>query len=187
MKKKLQVMKFGGTSVGDASCIARAAEITAKAARDSAVVTVVSAMSGVTNRLIEAAKRAESGDAQAGTALIEGLRKQHHSVLEMLVRDKKRRGEIAVRVEETLAQGQRLLDGTALLRELTPRALDTISSLGERLCAPVFAGAVNELGVCSQAIDATELIITDSYHGGAEPLMDLTRERCDARLRSMLK
>jgi len=186
MKRKLQVMKFGGTSVGDASCIARAAEIVAKAARDNAVVTVVSAMSGVTNRLIDAAKRAEAGDTQAGAALIKTLQRQHHSVLEM-VRDEKRRPAIGARIDEILAQGQRLFDGTALLRELTPRALDTISSLGERLCAPVFAGAVSELGVCGEAIEATELIITDSYHGGAEPLMEPTRERCAARLRPALK
>ena len=55
MKKPLRVMKFGGTSVGDASCIARVAQIVRDASRDSSVVAVVSAMSGVTNRLIEAA------------------------------------------------------------------------------------------------------------------------------------
>src|SRR5207253_2184077 len=82
------------------------------------------------------------------------------------------------RIDETLAEGERLFNGTALLRELTPRALDTISSLGERLCAPIFAAAVGELGVRGAAMDATELIFTDSYHGGAEPLMDATRERC---------
>src|SRR5262249_59231543 len=83
-------------------------------------------------------------------------------------------------------EGRRLFDGTALLRELTPRASDTICSLGERLCAPIFAAAVSKLGPRSSAIDATELIITDSYLGGAEPLMDLTRERCAARLRPLL-
>src|SRR6266481_3114556 len=107
VKTKLQVMKFGGTSVGDASCIARAAQI--------------------------------------------------------------------------VAEGRRLFDGTALLRELTPRALDTISSLGERLCAPIFAASLSELGVRGLAFEDTELILTDSYHGGAEPLMDATRERCEAR------
>ena len=55
MKSKLQVMKFGGTSVGDASCIARAVQIVAHAARENGVVAVVSAMTGVTNRLLEAA------------------------------------------------------------------------------------------------------------------------------------
>lgn len=187
MKHKLQVMKFGGTSVGDASCIARAAQIVAKAGRENAIVAVVSAMSGVTNRLVEAATRAGAGDPQAGTTLIEALRHQHHDALAALVPPETRRSVVARRIDETLAQGQRLFDGTALLRELTPRALDTICSLGERLCAPIFAAAVSELGVQATAIEATDLIITDSYHGGAEPLMDLTRERCEARLRPLLK
>ena len=187
MKRQLQVMKFGGTSVGDAECIARAAEIVAKAAREKAIVAVVSAMSGVTNRLIDAAKRAEAGDAQAGTTLIEALRRQHYGVLDTLVPDKNSRSALAARIDERLAQGQRLLDGTALLRELTPRALDTISSLGERLCAPIVAAAVKEQGAQGTDIDATELIVTDSYHGGAEPLMELTREHCEARLRPLLK
>src|SRR6266851_2867648 len=74
MKSQVQVMKFGGTSVGDASCIARAAQIVAHAARENAVAAVVSAMSGVTNRLVEAANRAGSGDREAGAALIAELR-----------------------------------------------------------------------------------------------------------------
>jgi bifunctional aspartokinase / homoserine dehydrogenase 1 len=186
MKSKLQVMKFGGTSVGDASCIARAAQIVSRAAREHGVVVVVSAMTGVTNRLVEAATRAGLGDAQAGAALIEALRGQHLDALAALVPEGQARTETARGMEETLAEGQRLFDGTALLRELTPRALDSISSLGERLCAPIFAAALGELGMRGVAIEATELIITDSYHGGAEPLMDVTRERCEARLRPLL-
>lgn len=186
MTRKLQVMKFGGTSVGDASCIARAAEIVAKAARANAVVAVVSAMSGVTNRLIEAANRASAGDAQAGTSLIEALRGQHHDTLAALIRNQAVRTSVAVRLDEILSEGRRLFDGTALLRELTPRVLDTVSGLGERLCAPIFASAVSELGVSGKSFEATQLIITDSYHGGAEPLMDLTRKQCEGRLRPLL-
>src|SRR5258708_33102876 len=91
MKAKVQVMKFGGTSVGDASCIARAAQIVAQAARENAVVAVVSAMSGVTNRLVEAANRAGSGDREAGAALIAGLPPQHATPLPTLVSREARR------------------------------------------------------------------------------------------------
>jgi bifunctional aspartokinase / homoserine dehydrogenase 1 len=79
-----------------------------------------------------------------------------------------------------------LCQGTALLRELTPRTLDTISSLGERWSAPVVAGALEELGLASEAVEATELIVTDSFHGGADPLMAETRDKCDARLGPLL-
>jgi bifunctional aspartokinase / homoserine dehydrogenase 1 len=187
MKSEVQVMKFGGTSVGDASCIARAAQIVEQAARQNAVVTVVSAMSGVTNRLVEAANRAGSGHRGAGSALITELRQQHAAALAALVSGEAGRARVTAALDEILAEGQRLLDGTGLLRELTPRALDAISSLGERLCAPIFASALAELGVKSRAIAATELIVTDTFHGGAEPRMDLTRVRCEAALRPLLK
>src|SRR5215813_13589614 len=85
MTKPLQVMKFGGTSVGDAACIARAAQIVATAAHGMRIVVVVSAMSGVTNRLIDAAKRSSEGDNVAGAALVESLRQQHHAALAVLV------------------------------------------------------------------------------------------------------
>ena len=186
MKSKVQVMKFGGTSVGDASCIARAAQIVAEAAKKNAVVAVVSAMSGVTNRLVEAANRAGGGDREAGAALIADLRRAHAAALAALVPEETRRAGVSEALGEIFAEGQRLLEGTALLRELTPRVLDAISSLGERLCAPIFASALAELGMKSRAIAAMGLIVTDTFHGGAEPRMDLTRARCEAALRPLL-
>jgi aspartokinase/homoserine dehydrogenase 1 len=186
MKMKSQVMKFGGTSVGDAACIARAVQIVAQAARENAVVAVVSAISGVTNRLVEAANRAAGGDREAGAALIAELRQQHAAATAALVSDEGRRAGVTDALNEIFAEGQRLLDGTALLRELTPRALDAISSIGERLCAPIFASALVELGVKSRAIVATELIVTDTFHGGAEPCMEPTRARCERVLRPLL-
>jgi len=74
-----------------------------------------------------------------------------------------------------------------LLREVTLRARDSISSLGERLSAPIVAAALVQCGVASEAIEATELVLTDSQHGAADPRMDLTRERCGARLRPLLQ
>jgi aspartokinase/homoserine dehydrogenase 1 len=72
-------------------------------------------------------------------------------------------------------------------REMTPRTRDAISGLGERLSAPLVAAALAERGVASEAIEATELIVTDARHGAAEPYIDLTRERCEARMRPLLR
>jgi bifunctional aspartokinase / homoserine dehydrogenase 1 len=187
MKSFLQVMKFGGTSVGDASCIARVIEIVAKSARQNPVVVVVSAMSGVTNRLIEAATCSEAGDRDRASALLQGLGEQHALALEALIHDSETRKRLAPGIEENLRLAHRLCEGTALIHELTPRTLDAISSLGERLSAPLVAGALSEQGVHSEAIEATELVVTDSYHGAAEPLMDLTHQRCEARIRPLLQ
>src|ERR1700741_469435 len=108
MTQSLQVMKFGGTSVGDATCIARAAQIVAGAAKGMRVVVVVSAMSGVTNRLIEAARPASEGDTAAGGALVEALRQQPRAALAVLVSDETARAAIDRAIEEVLAEGKRL-------------------------------------------------------------------------------
>jgi bifunctional aspartokinase / homoserine dehydrogenase 1 len=186
MKKILRVMKFGGTSVGDATCIGRVAQIVKDASREASVVVVVSAMSGVTNRLIEAAGRAEAGDRDSATGVFARLRKQHETALDTLIHDAKRRQQISGRWDKIFDEGKRLCEGTALLRELTPRTLDMISGFGERLSAPLVAGTLEEIGARSESVDATELIVTDASHGGADPLMDRTRERSEARLRPLL-
>src|SRR5437764_550528 len=113
MKKQLQVMKFGGTSVGDPSCISRAAKIIVDAARDYRCVAVVSAMSGVTNRLIEAANHARTGNGAEATAILEALRKQHETALVSLIPHEKDREGIRRKLEEVLAEGRRLCEGTA--------------------------------------------------------------------------
>ena len=187
MSSSLCVMKFGGTSVGDADCVRRAAEIVRSGVARNPVVVVVSAMSGVTNRLIEAAHRAEAGEHDFLSALIEEFSYQHTSALEELVRHPMRRAEIAGECRNVLSELERLLRGTALLRELTPRALDAISGIGERLSTPLVAGAICELGVESVAVSATEIIVTDGHHGRAEPLMGPTRERAEAHLRPLLE
>jgi aspartokinase/homoserine dehydrogenase 1 len=186
MKKPLRVMKFGGTSVGDAACIARVAQIVRDASRQGPVVAVVSAMSGVTNRLVSAASRAEAGNREQVAELFAELRKQHEIALGTLIAQADKRARLAAAMEGIFREGERLCEGTVLLRELTPRTLDTISSLGERLSAPMVSGALVDLGVPSEAIEATELIVTDTFHGGADPLMDRTRERCEAHLRPLL-
>jgi bifunctional aspartokinase / homoserine dehydrogenase 1 len=186
MTSSLQVMKFGGTSVGDASCIRRAALIVQSAAAAGSVVVVVSAMSGVTNRLIEAAHLAEAGKGDSLPKLIADLRSQHRTALNALVSDPRQNAEIEIHFESVLGELERLLQGTALLRELTPRVLDSISGMGERLSAPLVSGAVTALGVKSVAVSATEVIVTDPHHGRAEPLMRRTTERAEARLRPLL-
>jgi aspartate kinase len=180
-------MKFGGTSVGDASCIARTAQICAEAARDGSVVVVVSAMGGVTNRLIEAANFAEAGDGDKSSEHLAAIRKQHEVALDALIADVPIRKELAQRIEDILGEASRLCEGTALLRELTTRTLDLISSLGERLSAPMVAAAISALGTRSESIEATELIVTDGFYGGAEPIIDLTRQRCEEHLRPLLE
>src|SRR5246127_4280526 len=187
MKAVSQVMKFGGTSVGDAACIARAAQIITEAARAGKCVAVVSAMSGVTNRLIEAAKTAQSGNVQAALAILDELAAKHQGTLESVVKNQSERANVCEKMKQVFAEGRRFCEGTALLRELSPRTLDTISSLGERLSAPLVAAVVKELGLAGESLEASELIVTDDFHGGADPLMKETRVKSQARIFPLLE
>jgi len=180
-------MKFGGTSVGDGACIARAAQIARDAAREFDVVVVVSAMGGVTNRLIAAAEQAESGNREQAGEVFAGLRKQHETALASLLPQAEKHSRVAAALDAIFREGERLCEGTALLRELTPRTRDAISSLGERLSAPMVSAAIGELGAATESVEATELIATDEFHGGAEPLMDRTRAHSESRLRPLLE
>ena len=182
----LRILKFGGTSVGDASCIRRVIEIVHATSRVSEVVVVVSAMSGVTNQLVKAASEATNGDVDQVTAIFNRLHDQHHAALEELIPAPQERERIAHIIDELLAEGTRLCRGTGLLRELTPRVNDAITSLGERLSVPLLAAALKQRGVASEGLEATELIVTDSSYGVADPWLDLTRERCRSRLLPLL-
>ena len=184
LHKPLRIMKFGGTSVGNPACIRKVAEIIRAASRESDVVVVVSAMAGVTNKLIDAATRSESGNRDAVTAIFKQLYEQHSSAASALLDSPV---DLQHKIHELLQQAKSFCQETIVLRQLTPRASDAISSLGERLSAPLVAAVLAEHGLASKAIDATELITTDSRHGAADPLFDPTRQNCQERLRPLLQ
>lgn len=186
-RRPLRVMKFGGTSVGDAAAIAKVVEIIRAASRHCDVVVVVSAMSGVTNQLLEAATAAERGDRRRVAEIFDELRKRHASTASALIRSTAERERLARHMHEVFQEGDRLCQGTILLHELTLRARDSISSLGERLSAPLIAAALAGSGVPSESVESSHLIVTNSNHGAADPWMDLTMERCESRLRPLLQ
>ena len=187
VNRPLCVMKFGGTSVGDASCIARVIEIIRRASVDSDVVVVVSAMAGVTNKLISAASKSEAGDYPRAAAILDELQTQHEIASRALISSPSGLDRIRRRTHSVLRQGDDLCQRTSLSRQLTPQIRDAVSSLGERLSAPLVTEALTEHGIPSEAIEATEILVTDSCFGGAEPLMDLTRERCHTRIHPLLE
>jgi len=181
MKQEITVMKFGGTSVADAECIKRAGAIIQGAVLKGPVVVIVSAMSGVTNALIQAAHQARDGHDAASSELARLLTEQHVSAIKTLLRDEDTRASLTTETECIIQQAWSICHGTALLRELTPRALDAVCSVGERLSAKLFAAMLCEMGVPSRAIDAIEIIVTDATHGQAEP--DLNQTQIQARCR----
>jgi aspartate kinase len=177
------VMKFGGTSVGDGKRIKNVANLVrGSAAQGHVIVVATSAMSKVTDALINAARRAAEGDAQAYIAVTRALLDQHLVALDDAIENSAARVALRDQIEHKLNGLLELCNSIAVLGELTPRALDTIASLGERLIAPVLAQALREAGARAEPIEATELIVTDDNFTSAEPLLDATREKSRARL-----
>ncbi|MDX2029640.1 MAG: aspartate kinase [Blastocatellia bacterium] len=179
-------MKFGGTSVGSAERVAQAAELVLRSAREGhQVVAVTSAMSGVTNQLIDAAQKSAKGDWQPGVR--QQLYARHLEVADRLIAGNPTMRDAAMRaVEQRLDQFEKLCFGLSMVHELTPRLMDIISGMGERLCAPLLAGAIAARGAESISVEATELIVTTDQFGAAEPLMEKTREKTLGRLRPLL-
>jgi len=180
-------MKFGGTSVGDASSLTKVLEIVQDSQSDHAVLVVVSAMAGKTDLLIEAAVRSAEGDSQAVSSIFASIRETHESAARALLPSSVERKHFEDTMQGCLAEGERACQETTLAGELTPKARDFISSLGERLCAPLVAAALIECGVASEAVDARDCLVTDSHHGRANPALERTRARCEARLRPLLR
>ena len=198
------VMKFGGTSVGTTDSIDSAAKIVAAAVEKQAqcegaqerpdhgpespgVLVVVSAMSGVTNTLIDAAQAAAAGDETPYRDARSQLLVRHQVVAGQLIEDGVERAGLGRLFDNRLREFERLCRSITVLGELTQRGLDVVSGVGERLSAPLLAAVLRANGVKAQFVDAGELIITDDQFGSANPLMDATPSRCRDRLLPMLQ
>jgi len=178
------VMKFGGTSVGDAERIARAARL-ADTSTQGPVVVVVSAMAGVTNSLRALARQAAEGDVEGYRRAIEALREKHYAVADALLSDDERNQAHAV-IDQRLEEVRTLGDSLAVIGELTLRALDRIAGAGEKLSATLMAAALRARGRQASYVDATGVVVTDSTFGSAIPSLDDTRERAQAIVRPLI-
>ncbi|MCU0494976.1 MAG: aspartate kinase [Chloroflexaceae bacterium] len=184
------VMKFGGTSVGSAAAIRQVASIVGDSARENQVVLVVSAMNApdlrTTDTLIKAAQAAAAGDGDAIAQVAPRLLDLHMGVAAELTTPAERES-LEPQLREMLDYISNLARSIAVLGELTPRALDLISGQGERCNARLIAAALRSAGIAAEAIDATDLIVTDEKYGDASPLLDETRARCQSRLLPLLE
>ncbi|MDP9191383.1 MAG: lysine-sensitive aspartokinase 3 [Acidobacteriota bacterium] len=173
------VIKFGGTSVGDADRVANAIDIVAER-RHLKPVIVVSALSGVTNDLVAASEAACSQDPKRVAEIIANVRRRHEDVALRLVQQKSDFLESFIRqLDKQIDEIDTILRGIALLGEITMRARDKVMSIGEKLSSVLFAYTMMMRALPGEHVHSEEVIRTDDRFGGATPLMDRTRE--DAR------
>ena len=172
------IHKFGGASLADAAGVRRAVEIVLTH-RPGPQVVVVSAMGGVTDALLEAARRATRGETSQVRAAAETLRAQHTRAARALVPAGGRLDALLARIDAAVDELKPLGGGLGILRELTARTIDYLVARGERLSALVFAAALEAAGCLVAYVDATDVIQTDGTFGNASP--DLRRTERAAR------
>jgi len=135
-------------------------------------VVVVSAFSGITDTLIDAARRAEAGD-QSYNQILASVTARHEATASALLADPRRAAAIKD-LRDTVADLKRILDGVAMLGELSSRSLDQVMSFGERLSAALIAEVFTELGLPAAFLDARQVVKTDDHYGAARFLPEET-------------
>jgi aspartate kinase len=171
-------MKFGGTSVEDPAAITRTAAIVAgRVALGKQPVVVVSAMAKVTDQLLRAAAASEKGDRVAALEISALLRARHRETAAQLIKNPASSSELIEFIDQKFDSLDEVLRGLAAILELTPRISDLIVSYGERLSSRIVAAAFAELGIRAVAVDAREIVITDSTFQKAVP-QDTLIEKC---------
>ena len=182
------VMKFGGTSVGSAEAMDRAAHIVREeATKWERLVVVASAMSGVTDALIQGAQTAAAGDDQTYRQVVTDLRRKHVTAIEALLKPGEEQARLLAVIEGYLTEFATLCHSVYVLGEVTPRAMDAITSLGERMSVRILAATLRQQGVQSEAVDATGVIVTDNTFQSAAPLPEQTRHQVHERLGPLLQ
>ena len=179
------VMKFGGTSVQDASAIERAAEIV-RARLPEQPIVVVSAMAKVTDQLLSMASAAGNGDRETALKLSRNLRERHYNTAGELIGT----GlftQFHSELEAEFDTLDELLRGISAVGELTPRTSDNVASYGELLSSRLVTAAFSARGIQASMVDSRECIVTDNAHTRAAPLFEDTNEKVTSLITPLLE
>ncbi len=185
---KTLVMKFGGTSVGSAQALLQAAQIVKEARSEwDRVVVVTSAISGATNALLDSAIHAARGDLQPLIETERSLLARHEEISSTLISNPDLRAQVNQEMVGLITTFGVLCRAIAVLGEASPRALDAVASLGERLSVRLLTAVCQSHGVQAQFVDSTELIITNSSFQNAHPDFGATTYATRSRLNPLLQ
>ncbi len=158
----MKVLKFGGTSVGSPEAIRKVGDIVKKSSEQEQLIVVVSAVGGVTNRLVSLGLLAEQGDTQY-ESLLKTLEQEHLDIHSQLI-NKGDQSEIT----NIFRQLREVCKGVFLLKELTPRTSDYIHSCGELLSAYIVSQYLEYLNVAVGLYDSRAFLFTDKQFGNAQ-------------------
>ena len=176
------VMKFGGTSVKDRAAIERLIEIVRRTAEP---VVVVSALAGVTDRLLGIAAEAAAGDIDAARANVRGLRQRHIGVASVVI-DPALRESVIADIDCEFDDLDRIVGALAVLGEVSPRWFDTIAATGELVSSRIVAAALTAHGQPAAWVDARKAIVTSDEFMAAAPIFDRTDAALQAAVMPLL-
>ncbi len=179
----LEIWKFGGASLSDAAAVRRATTLIRE--HHGPLVVVVSAMAGVTDLLLDGARRSASGDLALGLEAAAEFRRKHRAVVAAVAPRNRRRQLLAI-VDAAADEYCNLARAVSALRDLPERASDTMSARGERVTSAIVAAALVGVGRKSVAVDACQIVATDGRYGNATPDITMTRRRARGVLRPLL-
>ena len=177
------IMKFGGTSVGDAAAIGRLVKQVSAACQRGSVVVVVSALSKVTDRLLQLASFAAAGDEGAIKVGVMELQHRHGEVAREVSPDSP---ALIASIEAELGELRNLLHAVATLKDASPRTRDAIAAFGELLSSRIVAAACDAAGLPAIGIDARRVLVTNDTFGSALPLMEETTASVERTIRPAL-
>lgn len=178
------VLKFGGTSVGDARRVREASQIALD--QSPPRVVVVSAASGVTNALLDAARAAARGDRVARAAAVRVVHDRHDEILAGIDSPLQRKLAWNV-VNEVQNVLDATLDDVERVGELDAALSDRIVSTGEKCLATLMAATMRDMGHEAEAVFTDSIIATDGRHGAARPDRARTRENAEHQVQPLLE
>jgi aspartate kinase len=182
-------MKFGGTSIANKRCVDNVAKIVVNHLKEGfEVVVVVSALSSVTDQLLEASEKARQRSLCDVSKILSKIEKRHLALVEETIRNEFLRKETMKTLSENLEELMRVLTGISYLGEATLRSKDYVLSFGERLSAPIICGVLKDRGLKCQYYTGGEAgIVTNSNFGQALPILKLTKHRIQKKIGSSLE
>jgi len=180
------VVKFGGTSVGDAAAIERAADIVrSRLPRDP--IVVVSALGGATNALLAVGEQSGKGHLIGALRGVETLRDRHLRECEALLGSSDEATEIAAELSAMFDELAHLAEALSTLGHVTPRSFDAIAAQGEQLSAHLVAAYFRKVGIDAEYVDPRTVMITDDRFMEAEPQPEAIAERAREILQPMVQ
>lgn len=175
------VMKFGGTSVGSAERIGNAARLVAAEVGRVPVVVVVSAITGVTNTLLEGAEHAAARRNPDVQGTLAKLRALHEDAVQVIPDESDRAATLA-QINGVLDDLANFYTAISAIGRTMPALVDPVAACGEKCSAPIMAAVLRGMGIAAVSVSAEKCIVTNGAFGNADPIVEPTRIACENEL-----